>query len=357
MTFPDRRTLNLLLTTLLFAVVVITFYIARTVLIIFAFAILLAYLIDPVVQFLQRHSLFYKNLRGPHVAETYLAFLLFFALVAHAFAPRLISFNSKLFRTAPALVESLSTGEIATSIGNKYGWSDSQTLHLKEFLQGRRDQTLRLVQSAERFTSKALAVVIVVPILAIFFLADGRRMTEAVIHAVSSGGDREALTEIATELNIGLKRYIRAKVILGVCSFAFYSASMLTLGFPHAIVLGFLGGDLEFIPVVGWMTSAAAILLVGFFTHSHLIWMAGLLGLWRVCMDYLISPRVVGENLEIHPLLVIFAVMVGGEVGGIVGIYLSIPLMVVIRVIFQKCIALRAHREPELSIDHGSARV
>jgi predicted PurR-regulated permease PerM len=357
MTFPDRRTLNILLTTLLFAVVVFVMYVARSVLIIFSFAILFAYLIDPIVQFLQRHSLFYKNLRGPHVAETYLAFLLFFALVAHVFAPRLISFNSKLFHTAPALIEEFSTGEIATRIGNKYGWSDSQTLHLKEFLQSHRDQTLRVVQTAERYTSNALAVLIVVPILAIFFLADGGRMTEAVIHAVSSGGDRQALTEIAAELNIGLKRYIRAKVILGVCSFAFYSVSMLALGFPHAIALGFLGGLLEFIPVVGWMTSATAILLVGFFTHSHLIWMAGLLGLWRVCMDYLISPRVVGENLEIHPLLVIFAVMVGGEVGGIVGIYLSIPLMVVIRVIFQKSIALRAHPESELSIGDGSARV
>jgi len=357
MTFPDRRTLNILLTTLLFAVVLVTMYVARTVLIIFSFAILFAYLIDPVVQFLQRHSLFYKNLRGPHVAETYLAFLLFFALVAHVFAPRLISFNSKLFHTAPALIEEFSTGEIATRIGNKYGWSDSRTLHLKEFLQSHRDQTRQVVQTAERYTSNALAVVIVVPILAIFFLADGGRMTEAVIQAVSSGGDRQHLSEIAAGLNIGLKRYIRAKVILGVCSFTFYSVSMFALGFPHAIALGFLGGVLEFIPVVGWMTSAAAILLVGFFTHSHLIWMAGLLGLWRVCMDYLISPRVVGENLEIHPLLVIFAVMVGGEVGGIVGIYLSIPLMVVIRVIFQKCLGSQPQPESELSISHDSAGV
>jgi predicted PurR-regulated permease PerM len=357
MTFPDRRTLNILLTILLFAVVVVTFYVARTVIVVFSFAILLSYLIDPVVQFLQRHSLFFKNLRGPHVAEAYLAFLIFFALVAHALAPRLISFNSKLFQAAPALVENLSTGEVATSIGNKYGWSDSQKLRLKEFLQDHRAQTLRLVQSAERFASDALAVAIVVPILAIFFLADGKHMAEAVIQAVSSGGDRQALTEIAAELNTGLKRYIRAKVILGVCSFAFYSTAMLLLGFPHAIALGSLGGVLEFIPVVGWMSSASAILLVGFFTHSHLIWMAVLLGLWRVCMDYLISPRVVGENLEIHPLLVIFAVMVGGKIGGIVGIYLSIPLMVVIRVFFQKCMDPGAHPESELSISHGSSRV
>jgi predicted PurR-regulated permease PerM len=357
MTFPDRRTLNILLTVLLFAVVVVIVYIARSVLIIFSFAILLAYLIDPVVQFLQRHSLFYKNLRGPHVAETYLVFLLFVALVAHVFAPWLISFNSKLFRTAPALVAELSTGDIATRIGIKYGWSDSQTVHLKEFLQSHREQTIRLVQTAERFTSNALAVVILVPILALFFLADGGHMAEAVIQAVSSGGDRQALTEIAAELNTGLKRYIRAKVILGLCSFTFYSVAMLLLGFPHAIALGFLGGVLEFIPVAGWMSSATAILLVGFFTHSHLIWMAVLLGVWRVFMDYFISPRVVGENLEIHPLLVIFAVMVGGKIGGIVGIYLSIPLIVVIRVIFQKSLGPKAHPESGLSIGDGSAGV
>ena len=265
------------------------------------------------------------------------------------------SFNSRLFGATPAVVEGLSTGEIATSIGNKYGWSDSRTLRLKEYLQGHREQTLQLVRSAERFTSNAFAVLVVVPILAIFFLADGKHMAEAVINAVSSGGNRRVLTEIASELNTGLKRYIRAKVILGVCSFAFYSAAMLLLGFPHAIALGFLGGVLEFIPVAGWMTSASAILLVGFFTHSHWIWMSGLLGLWRVSMDYFISPRVVGENLEVHPLLVIFAVMVGGEVGGIVGIYLSIPVIVVIRVIVRKCLALRAHPASELSISDSNA--
>ena len=56
-------------------------------------------------------------------------------------------------------------------------------------------------------------------------------------------------------------------------------------------------------------------------------------------MDYFISSRVLGKNLEIHPLMVLFAVMVGGEIGGIVGIYISIPLMVVIRVIWRKCVS------------------
>src|ERR1700733_11550793 len=102
MDFPDRRTLNILLTALLFAVVLATIYIAREVLILFAFAILLAYLIDPVVRFLQSHALFFRNLRGPHVVEAYLAFLLCLAFIGHALAPGLTRANHKLFQSAPA---------------------------------------------------------------------------------------------------------------------------------------------------------------------------------------------------------------------------------------------------------------
>ncbi len=98
MPFPDRRTTEVLLTTLLFAVVLSLVYVARYVIVIFIFAILFAYLIDPVVRFLQRHSLFFRNLRGPHVAEVYLLFLVLIALGAHAVAPGFLHNNAKLFR-------------------------------------------------------------------------------------------------------------------------------------------------------------------------------------------------------------------------------------------------------------------
>jgi predicted PurR-regulated permease PerM len=53
-------------------------------------------------------------------------------------------------------------------------------------------------------------------------------------------------------------------------------------------------------------------------------------------MDYFVSPRVVGHELEIHPLLAIFTVMVGGAVGGIVGVYLSVPFVATLRVVYRK---------------------
>jgi len=325
-----------LFTITFFAVVCATLYAARFILLIFVFAILFAYLIDPIVEFLQRHSLFFKDLRRPAVVEVYLMLLLLTALAGHAIAPRLISINSKLFEVLSGVFEDLSTGDIATTVGQKYGWSEAQERALKVFVARHREDVEHFAHGVEELTSNALLVLVVVPILAIFFLRDGEHIANAFILLIATEDNHRAIRAIADELNVMLKRYIRAKVTLGSCSFTFYSAAMLSLRFPHAIALGVLGGALEFIPVAGWMTSAAAIIGAGILTHAHWIWMAVLLGVWRIAMDYFISPHVMGHNLEIHPLMVIFGMMVGGEIGGIVGIYLSIPLMVVISVIWRR---------------------
>src|SRR5215470_3336641 len=114
MSFPDRRTLDVLLTALLFAVVLAVLYIARTIIVVFAFSILFAYLINPVVRFLQRHSLFFKNLRGPHVVEAYLAFLFLVALVGHTVAPELQRHPDRFLQKIPAFADRISSGEIAS---------------------------------------------------------------------------------------------------------------------------------------------------------------------------------------------------------------------------------------------------
>jgi predicted PurR-regulated permease PerM len=84
------------------------------------------------------------------------------------------------------------------------------------------------------------------------------------------------------------------------------------------------------------MAAAATITGAGAVAHAHWIWMLALLGIWRVLMDYWIAPRVMGRELEIHPLLAIFTLMVGGAIGGIIGVYLSVPLVATLRVIYRR---------------------
>jgi predicted PurR-regulated permease PerM len=336
MAFPDRRTLNVLMTALLFGLVLAIAYVARAVIVIFAFSILFAYLINPIVRFLQRHSLFFRNLRGPHVAEAYLALLILLGLIIHNLAPQLVPGVMQLVRDSPAMMENVYSGDIALDMGHRNGWDEAQSLRAKAFLQQRRERIRGLVESVQQFVSVAFGGIVLIPILGLFFLSDGEKLANGVIQLVSTRESYEEAKALAADLDDMLRHYIRAKVILALLSLLFCSVAMLFLGYPHALALGLMAGVLEFIPVAGWITALIAIATAGMLTHSHWIWMAALLGLWRVVMDYGIAPRVMGHELEIHPLLAIFTVMIGGAVGGIVGIYLSVPLVAALRVIWHR---------------------
>jgi predicted PurR-regulated permease PerM len=336
MSMFDPRTARVLLTILVFALVLAIVYVARAVIIVFVFSILFAYLIDPVVRFLQRHSLFFKNLRGPHILEAYLGFLILIAVAIHGMDPGFFRHAGTLIRGLPAFSELISTGEVATKIGEKYGWTDVQQLRLKSFLIEHHARIQSLVEEGQRIIPTAIGSLVLIPILALFFLSGGPMLADSLIQLVSTRDNLEDLRSFASELNAMFQHYIKAKVILGVLSLLYCSITTWMLGFPHALALGVMAGVLEFIPVAGWMMSATIIITIGVLTHSHWIWMSALLGLWRMAMDYFLSPRVVGHELEIHPLLAIFTVMVGGAVGGIVGIYLSVPIVATLRVVYRR---------------------
>jgi predicted PurR-regulated permease PerM len=332
----DRRTIRILATALAFSLLVALVYIARTVLIVFAFSILFAYLINPAVRVLQRYSLFFKDLRGPHIFQAYLVFLILLALLVHAFAPEFHAHPDALMGEIPALADRLASGEIATSVGQNLHLTNAQIGALKSYLQQHQSDLESAKAAVQRSAVKTVGGILVIPILAIFFLSDGEKLVNQLIALAPTASDEVVVRSFVDDLNLMLQRYIRAKVILGMLSFLFCSAAMLALGFPHWIALGLIAGILEFIPIAGWMLAATTIGGFGVLTHSHWVWMLVLLGLWRVAMDYGISPRVMGQQLEIHPLLAIFTVMVGGAVGGIVGIYLSIPLVAILRVVWRR---------------------
>ena len=336
MPFPDRRTLNVLMTTLLFALALAIVYLARGIIVIFVFSILFAYLINPIVRFLQNHSLFFKNLRGPHVAEAYLALLILLGLVIYNLAPQLVPRVERLVRDSPAMMENVYSGDIAVDMGQRNGWDEAQSLRAKAFLQQHREGIRGLLESVKQFVSVAFGGIVLIPILGLFFLSDGEKLANGVIQLVSTPETYGEARALASDLNDMLQHYIRAKVILAVLSLFFCTIAMLLLGYRHALALGLMAGVLEFIPVAGWITALITIATAGMATHSHWIWMVALLGLWRMVMDYVISPRVVGHQLEMHPLLAIFTVMVGGAVGGIVGIYLSVPLAAALRVVWHR---------------------
>ena len=63
--------------------------------------------------------------------------------------------------------------------------------------------------------------------------------------------------------------------------------------------------------------------------------------IWRLVQDYVNSPHIMGDNLDLQPLTVVFALMVGGQVGGIAGVYLSVPTVAVLRIVWLECFSTR----------------
>src|ERR1700751_2254305 len=150
MSMLDRRTAKVLMTILVFALAIAIVYVARAVFIVFIFSILFAYLIDPLVRFLQRHSLFFKNLRGPHILEAYLGLLILIAVGIHGLDPGFFRHAGGVIRGLPALSEQISTGEIATKIGDKYGWTDAQEVRLEAFLIQHHERIRGVLENAQR---------------------------------------------------------------------------------------------------------------------------------------------------------------------------------------------------------------
>jgi len=339
----DDRAGNVVTTVALFVVAGVVLYLARGAFLLLLLSLLFAYLLDPAVTWIQRHSRLGKN-RTWAIVQVYLIATLVLGSVVYQLGPPLAAQLRNLNAAVPEILQNLSSGKAPAGLGGRHGLGAAQQQRLQDLLARNHDFVAHVFERGAASISYIAASAIwlfAVPILGVFILLDGRQMVDAIIQAGERRGDRTVLKRILGRVDTVLGKYMRAQLALAGLSFAFYSVSMLVLRFPNAIALGVLGGALEFLPMVGWIISAAAILIVGFLTHSHWIWMAGLLVAWRLVQDYVNSPRIMGSTLKLNSLTVVFALMVGGQVGGIAGAYLSVPIVAVLRIVWQECFSAR----------------
>jgi len=336
----DDRAGNVMTTVTVFLMAALVIYLARSAFFILLLSLLFAYLLEPAVTFAQQHSRLGRKSRTWAIAQVYVAGLLVLGTLGYKFGPHVVGQIKSLNAALPQILQGLSDGKAAADLGAKHGLSIAQQQRIHDWLTRNHDSIARVVERGAASTAYVAASSVwlfAVPILAIFILRDGRQLADATIQVFGREQNQTVVERILGQVDAMLAKYIRAQLALAGLSFIFYSASMLLLKFPYAIALGALGGVLEFLPALGWITSAAAILTIGFLTHAHWIWMGGLLVLWRLVQDYVNSPRIMGNSLQLQPLTVLFALMVGGQVGGIAGLYLSVPTAAVLRIVWLGC--------------------
>ncbi len=339
----DSRTSRILLTALFFALALGFLYAARHTLILFLFAIFFAYLIIPAVARLEKlvHS------RAWSITIIYILLLGALGIFGFLVGPRIARQNARLAESLPSLADNANNGQLsgqidklAAKIGSQHGWSEATQKRIQTSLNNRRGDLYKLAQRLGVRVAEALKqvwVLFIVPILAIFFLRDGGNFHGDLVSLVQSRSQREFLQDVLQDLNQMLAQFIRAQLTLAALSFVVYSSTLGAMHVPYAMMLGSIGGALEFIPVAGPLI-AGAIMLVVAIVAGYQNWGYLLLFLlvWRGIQDYVISPRIMGGSVELHPLAALFGILAGGEIAGILGVYLSIPVMASLRIVWRR---------------------
>ncbi len=177
---------------------------------------------------------------------------------------------------------------------------------------------------------------ILVPILAFFFLKDANLFRVSILRIFPSGDWRARIESVIHDVNRTLAAYTRAQliscVLIGtICTVGFY-----LLGVNYALLLGVIAGALEFIPLIGPLTiGITTIMVASLESTSEAIYVAVFLVVLRILQDYVFYPRIVREGIHLHPLAIILSVLAGEQVAGIPGVFLSIPVMALLTVVYK----------------------
>jgi predicted PurR-regulated permease PerM len=177
---------------------------------------------------------------------------------------------------------------------------------------------------------------ILIPIVAFFFLKDGRHIRTTLIE-MSPEEHRYTVMGILDDLSHLLENYIRALLILSLATFVCYLTFLEITGAPYAELLALVAGFFEFIPAIGPFIAATTIILVAVISgYKQWLLLLGFFAVYRLFQDYILQPALMSQGVELHPLLVLFGALAGAEIAGVPGVFFSVPLMAGARMIYYR---------------------
>jgi predicted PurR-regulated permease PerM len=329
---------------LLFGAVAYLLFLVRGAIPVFAVAALLAYAMEPILRRLQRKG--YS--RSGAIGFVFLVFLLLFVL--------LIALLATAWQQAQSLSDQLPTYQTEIMHLADAGRERLDQLHLPQNLKTAVLEAIAdlqksapaavtaKIQSAVGWTFSSigllLIVLIILPIITLWFMVEMERLRRRLFVLVPPQYRRD-VAQISNNINGMLGRYVRGQMIVcslfGVlCTIAFY-VLYVVYGMQYPLVLGVLAALIYIVPYFGMATIAAAAGLTAYFTSSSPVTCAllavGCCVVFNLTIDYGITPRIVGKGVGLHPLMVIFALLCGAQLGGIIGMVLAIPLFATLRVV------------------------
>ena len=312
-------------------------YLIRETLFIFAVALLFAYLLWPLVNYLDQRLP--GRSRIPALAIVYLSLVGLLILIGIEIGSRVVLQANALATRVPELLSKLEPAEPSASRPLQTVKDTVISTLRKQLVYHSRELLSLLPNAALGVLSHAasLVFIVLVPILSFFFLKDGRAIRSSMLEILADGSRRDMIQEIAADVHLLLAQYMRALVLLAAAAFVAYGSFFSLIGVPYGILLAAIAFPLEFIPMVGPLAAGVIILMVaGLSGFQHLLWILVFLAVFRVFQDYVLSPQLLSAGTELHPLLVIFGVLTGGQIAGIAGSFLSVPVLATLRIVYRQ---------------------
>ena len=303
----------------------------------FVAAGLLAYVCDPLVDRLER-------LKLPRTPSVLLVFVLLFGAIWALIllvAPLIEIQIAALADRLPAYIAWIEE-RILPKVMPQFQDSSGETLSLSTLLSQYGSyagdwgaKILSSITASGSAVVSALISLVLIPVLTFYLLRDWDRI-------ITRGGalvplrHKETVFTLAAETDSTLGAFLRGQLLVMFALTVIYTGGLLIVGVPHAIGIGVVSGLVSFVPYLGFIVG---ILLAGLtaLVESGELWVLGgvavVFGVAQFIEGNFLTPRLVGDRIGLHPVMVIFAIMAGGQLFGFFGILVALPVAAVISVL------------------------
>lgn len=306
-------------------------YVAQGVIVPIVFAIIIAIVLHPVVNFFVRKRI------NRVVAIAITLFLTF--LVIAAFTLLIISQLGRFTETWPILVDKF-TGMLNQSITDISGYFDINPTSIHEWITKSKSELINTSTAAIGQTlvivGGLVAVLLLVPTY-VFIILFYQPLLIEFISRLSGSANQGKVTEIITQTKTVIQRYLVGLVIEAIIVATLDITALLILGIDYAILLGIVAALLNVIPYIGGLVAVALPMIVAIATKSTAWYAFYVLVMYYIIQLFdnnFIVPYIVASKVKINALFSIIVVLVGNAIWGIPGMFLSIPILAIVKLIF-----------------------
>lgn len=316
----------------------------------FILALILAYVLNPVVELLERWMP-----RPAAILFLALPLAAIGALLVFLLVPAVANQVGQLMSNVPGWIR-----VIEGWIGDLRGWliglgiqginqqtvpelGDIDAQEVVGYIQRRQSELAQGGVAAVLGIGRGLGAVlgvlgylVLLPVLAYYLLRDWDGMREKLTDLVPPPY-RERVLEFTGEYNRLLSRYLRGQLLLAAIVGLIVGTGFWIVGFPYALLLGLVAGVLNIVPYVGLLMSLAAAVVISLFSEAilaSLVKVAIVFGVEQV-LENIIGPRIVGDSVGLHPVWVILALVLFSFFFGFVGLLIAVPAAVLLKLVIQ----------------------